>query len=79
MALFEAWHTVQQGAYKALDAGEYTEALERLVTLKPTIDRFFDDVLVMSEDDGERTRRLNLLASVHVLFHRIAAFDKVST
>ncbi|MDP6942766.1 MAG: glycine--tRNA ligase subunit beta [Myxococcota bacterium] len=79
VALFEAWHTVQHGAHVALDTGAYGEALDRLVTLKPTIDRFFDDVLVMSDDDEERTRRLSLLASIHALFHRIAAFDKVST
>ena len=79
IALSESWHTVQQGAYEALDSADYAGALERLVTLKPAIDRFFDDVLVMSDDDAERDRRLSLLASIHALFHRVAAFDKVST
>ena len=79
ISLYEAWHAVHQSATSALDAGDYAGALERLVTLKPTIDRFFDEVLVMSKEPAERERRLNLLSSVDALFHRIAAFDKVST
>ena len=79
IALFEAWQSVEQGASAALDARDYPGALERLVTLKPAIDRFFDEVLVMSKEPSERKRRLDLLASVDALFHRIAAFDKVST
>ena len=78
-ALYDAWHSVQQGAHDALDSANYSSALERLVTLKPSIDRFFDEVLVMSEDADERGRRLDLLSSINALFHRIAAFDKVST
>jgi glycyl-tRNA synthetase beta chain len=79
IALYEAWHAVQESATQALDASDYRGALERLVTLKPAIDRFFDEVLVMSQDATERSRRLDLLASIDALFHRIAAFDKVST
>lgn len=79
VALYEAWHSVHHSASAALDAGDYTLALERLVTLKPAIDRFFDEVLVMSKEPSERQRRLDLLASIDALFHRVAAFDKVST
>ena len=79
IALYEAWHAVEESATGALDASDYPGALERLVTLKPQIDRFFDEVLVMSQDPSERTRRLDLLASIDALFHRIASFDKVST
>ena len=78
-ALYEAWHAVQAGAHEALDKADYANALERMVTLKPSIDRFFDEVLVMSQDPSERARRLDLLSSIDALFHRIAAFDKVST
>jgi glycyl-tRNA synthetase beta chain len=79
VALYEAWHAVQGSASGALDGADYRGALERLVTLKPAIDRFFDEVLVMSHDPAERARRLDLLANIDALFHRIAAFDKVST
>ena len=77
--LFEAWTGVERAASRALDAGEYADALEGLATLEPAIERFFVEVLVMSEDPSERARRLALLARVDGLFHRIAAFDRVST
>jgi glycyl-tRNA synthetase beta chain len=77
--LYEAWHGVQKAATSALDEGNYPQALEHLITLKPAIDRFFDDVLVMSDNPEERQVRLALLSLVGTLFQRIAAFDKVST
>lgn len=78
-ALHAAYLEVQGAASAALDAGRYDEALERLVSLKPSIDRFFDEVLVISDVPAERERRLALLHAIAGLFHRIAAFDKVST
>ncbi|MGM0578650.1 MAG: glycine--tRNA ligase subunit beta [Myxococcota bacterium] len=78
-ALFDAWREVHGEAEAAAEAGDYTAALDRMVSLKPAIDRFFEEVLVMSEDPDERERRLRLLARVDGLFHRIAAFDRVST
>ena len=78
-ALYEAWQSVQRSATEALDARDYALALERMVTLRPAVDAFFEDVMVMSEDPAERARRLGLLARVHVLFNRVASFEKVST
>ncbi len=78
-ALHEACQTVTRGATEALDARDYSLALERMVTLRPAVDAFFEDVMVMSDDPDERARRLGLLARVHVLFHRVASFEKVST
>lgn len=78
-ALYEAWFAVERAATANLDAGEYADALEGLATLGPAIAQFFEEVLVMSEVPAERSRRLALLAGVDGLFHRIAAFDRVST
>jgi len=36
------------------------------------VDRFFDDVMVMVEDDAIRTNRLALLGSLYRLFRRVA-------
>ena len=43
--------------------------LEHLLELREPIDTFFDDVLVMAENAGERDRRLALLAEARELFH----------
>ena len=80
LALYAAYIEVRSVAAAALDSGDYAAALERIVTLKPAIDAFFDGVMVMSEVSAERERRLALLGAVcGSLFHRVAAFDKVST
>jgi glycyl-tRNA synthetase beta chain len=79
LALYEAFSSSRVGIEKAIGEGAYTDALSGLIGLKPHIDRFFEDVMVMSEDMGERTRRLALLGEVADLFGAMASFDKVST
>ena len=78
-ALYDAWAGVHGDAEAALDERRYDDALEHLMALKPTIDRFFEEVMVMSEDPGQRGRRLDLLGHIHALFHRVADFDRIST
>ena len=55
-----------------LASGDYTETLRRLAGLRGAVDRFFDDVMVMVEDDAIRTNRLALLGSLYRLFRRVA-------
>ena len=55
-----------------LEADDYVLALKEITALKPLIDRFFDDVLVMAEDARVRGNRLALLKQTLSLFYRIA-------
>ncbi|MFD2191360.1 glycine--tRNA ligase subunit beta [Pistricoccus aurantiacus] len=50
----------------------YTEALDVLTGLRVPVDRFFDEVMVMSDDPGIRANRLALLASLQSLFLEVA-------
>jgi glycyl-tRNA synthetase beta chain len=45
--------------------------------LKPYIDRFFDNVFVMTENIEIRKNRLALLESVKELFDKYADFSKI--
>ncbi|MDD9868360.1 MAG: glycine--tRNA ligase subunit beta [Gammaproteobacteria bacterium] len=56
---------------------DYLGALNTLVELREPIDRFFDEVLVMSEDENERRSRIGLLRDIHSLFTCIADFSKL--
>ena len=47
---------------------KYTEALVCLSSLKPTVDDFFDKVLVIDEDQELRGNRLSLLSELRELF-----------
>lgn len=52
--------------------GLYSEGLERLASLKPVIDQFFEEVLVMADDVVVRNNRLTLLAQLRSLFLQVA-------
>ncbi len=63
---------------EALRAGQqYGEALERVATLRPSIDSFFDQVMVMAPEAHLRKNRLALIASVLNDFSRIADFSEI--
>lgn len=53
---------------------DYRAVLRHLLGLTPAIDRFFEGVMVMTEDPAARRRRLGLLAAVRQTFARIADF-----
>ena len=63
---------------EALRAGQqYPQALEQIATLRPAIDGFFDQVMVMAPEPGLRRNRLSLIASVLREFSRIADFSEI--
>lgn len=76
--LAAAFIGVRDTARKAAEAGAYAEALEALVSLRAPVDRFFDDVLVMSPDAAVRDSRLGLLAGIALEFRRIADLKHLS-
>jgi glycyl-tRNA synthetase beta chain len=56
---------------------QYPEALERIATLRPAIDSFFDHVMVMAPEPHLRRNRLALIASLLSDFSRIADFSEI--
>ncbi len=55
-----------------LARGDYTCVLTTLAGLREPVDAFFDEVMVMCEDDGLRGNRLALLASLRKMFLQVA-------
>jgi glycyl-tRNA synthetase beta chain len=58
-------------------AGEYVAALTAIASLRPAVDRFFDDVLVMAKDASVKNNRLTFLAHVLTEFSTIADFAEI--
>jgi glycyl-tRNA synthetase beta chain len=56
---------------------EYGQALEKIATLRPNVDLFFDKVMVMTEDEALRRNRLALIAEVLGGFSSIADFSEL--
>ena len=71
-ALHEAVAALVADVERALGKRDYAAALNRLATLRPAVDAFFDGVMVNAEDPALRRNRLALLAGVRALFTRIA-------
>jgi glycyl-tRNA synthetase beta chain len=55
----------------------YAAALKGIARLKPAIDRFFEQVLVMDPDPALRANRLALLGTINATFARIADFRQL--
>ncbi len=53
-------------------ARDYEAALKELAALRPEVDTFFDDVMVMADDAAVRANRLALLAKLSGLFLEVA-------
>jgi glycyl-tRNA synthetase beta chain len=58
-------------------AGHYEQALERIAGLRAAVDRFFDEVMVMAEDEAVRANRLALLAELLREFTTVADFSEI--
>jgi glycyl-tRNA synthetase beta chain len=55
-----------------LESADYVNSLERLATLRDSVDAFFDEVMVMDEDTDLRANRLALLHRLKSLFDQVA-------
>jgi glycyl-tRNA synthetase beta chain len=60
-------------------AGRYREALQDIAKLRPAVDRFFEEVMVMAEDEQVRKNRLTLLSGLLSEFSTIADFSEIVT
>ena len=67
-ALYEALNAAQSEVSQAIQSQDYKRILSTLATLREVIDSFFDNVMVMAEDDAIRQNRLALLSLLRQLF-----------
>ena len=70
--LFQQLQAKELNTTPLFDAGDYTAGLAELAQLKDSVDGFFDDVLVMCEDEAVQKNRLALLQRLRAIFLRVA-------
>ena len=63
----------------AVERGDYREAFASVASLQPAVAKFFDDVLVMADDERVRAARLGLVASLRGLILDIADISEMVT
>jgi glycyl-tRNA synthetase beta chain len=78
-SLYDETVKVAQAVESYEAKGRDEAVLEAFESLKPTIDQFFQDVMVMAEDPEVRATRLGLLKNVNDLLARFADFRAVAT
>lgn len=69
--------TLDTKVQNLIDAAKYREALTELSTLRESIDQFFNDVMVMADDEVLRNNRIALLNKLRGLFMQIADISKL--
>jgi glycyl-tRNA synthetase beta chain len=75
--LFDAIRGLRESVAAATARREYTSALGQLAQLRPAVDGFFDQVMVMAEDSKLRANRLAMLAGLRGLFGGVADLSRL--
>ena len=75
--LFDSMRALRDAVATATAQHEYAGALGRLAQLRPAVDAFFDQVMVMDENPQLRANRLSLLAQLQGLFAGVADLSRL--
>lgn len=75
--LYNKTMIIKQEFESAIDKKDYHLAINLLLKLKPFIDNFFDNVMVMVDDQKIKNNRLSLLNQINSMFRKIADFTKI--
>lgn len=81
--------TAEEGLYAAMvklkpqvdDAfakGDFTSTLKALAHLRNDVDAFFNDVMVMADDEQLRNNRIALLSNLHGMMNQVADISKLA-
>jgi glycyl-tRNA synthetase beta chain len=75
--LFDSMRGLREAVGAATARREYARALGQLAQLRPAVDAFFDQVMVMDENLQLRANRLSLLAQLQGLFAGVADLSRL--
>lgn len=77
-ALHNALDGAREKVVPMLENRAYAEALNELADLRDPVDRFFDGVMVMADDEAVKNNRLALLGELRALFLRVADISRLA-
>jgi glycyl-tRNA synthetase beta chain len=75
--LFKEYLKVRDPVFQHIQNKEFDQALEKIAEIKPAVDGFFDEVMVMVEDVSLCNNRLYLLRQISGLFSGLADFSRI--
>jgi len=77
--LFEQLNNLRARVEPMFDEGQYLQGLNELAGLRPTVDQFFDEVMVMVDDESLKNNRLALLQQLFRCFRQVADFSRIQS
>ena len=75
--LFATFTSVKEAVQPLISSRDYSGALTAMLTMKEPVDRFFDDVMVMDEDERVRANRLNMLTGLGALVRQVGDISRM--
>jgi len=78
-SLYETFEKVLKETKPLLAVKDYAKALDIILRMKEPVDNFFDEVMVMTEDEDLKQNRRNLLAAISRLFLQVGDFSKMQS
>mgnify|MGYP001032045371 CR=1 FL=1 len=69
--LFDSYNNLEEKVNTLIHKKEYDKALSALITLREPIDKFFDNVMVMVEDEKLKNNRLALLRKIYDMMLKV--------
>ncbi|MCG6931403.1 MAG: glycine--tRNA ligase subunit beta [Desulfofustis sp.] len=76
-SLYEVYRQLRRSGSEKLGGDDYRGFLDDMLQLKEPVDRFFDEVMVMVEDQAVRRNRLNLLTAINQLILQVGDISKM--
>jgi glycyl-tRNA synthetase beta chain len=76
--LHSAMAQLQPQVNAAFAKGDFANTLKALAHLREHVDNFFNDVMVMAEDEQLRNNRIALLSDLHAMMNRVADISKLA-
>ncbi len=75
--LYNAWRQIAGKIDSQLNRNDFDQALRTVADLRKNVDNFFNEVMVMADDQAVRENRLALLQGIAGDFKKIADFAKL--
>src|SRR5699024_10049074 len=75
--LYKEFLVVDKEISELISQKEYTKSLDKFATLKGSIDKFFDSVMVMDNNEKIKNNRLALLDNIYSSMLQICDLSKI--
>ncbi|HEY3130512.1 MAG TPA: glycine--tRNA ligase subunit beta [Acidobacteriota bacterium] len=75
--LYSAVNSMEPDIQTNISQRNYYDALKIMARMRPRLDQFFDQVLVMAEDPKIRDNRLRLLKRISLLFQQVGDLSQI--